>query len=147
VPTNDGFAGTNFLSLGTETSSSPPAPPAGRMHKDLKNHEINLNSPLVDQYKRETKGESSTTYSMTQEEEKEVSNSNNNNRRLGTGLGRGRLQQQFYEVKNCRSSWGNSLNSKFQQLEVLVYRGVQHRLELNKWVIKIRPTAYKRKIW
>jgi hypothetical protein len=42
----------------------------------------------VDQYERETKGESSTTYSTTQEEEEEVSNSNNNSRRSGTGLGR-----------------------------------------------------------
>jgi len=39
------------------------------------------------------------------------------------------------------------LNSKFQQQEVLVYRGVRHRSELNKWVTKIRPTAHKRKIW
>jgi len=61
------------------------------VHKDLENREIDdldINSPLVDQYERETKGESSTTYSMTQEEEEEVSNSNNNNRRSGTGLGR-----------------------------------------------------------
>jgi hypothetical protein len=90
VPTDDGFAGVNFLSLGIGTSSSPLAPPARRMHKDLKNHEIDLNSPLIDEYERETKGESSTTYSTTQEEEEEVSNSNNN-RRSGTGLGRGRL--------------------------------------------------------
>jgi hypothetical protein len=122
VPTADGFAGANFLSLGTETSSSPPAPPAGRVHKDLENHEIDLNSPPVDQYERETKGEGSTTYSTTQEEEEEVSNSNNNNRTSGTGLGRGRLQQQFSEVKNCRSSRGSSLNSKFQQQEGLVYK-------------------------
>jgi hypothetical protein len=93
------------------------------------------------------KGESSTTYSTTQEEEEEVSNSNNNNKRSGTGFGRGRLQHQFSEVKNCRSSRGNSLNSKFQQQEVLVYRGVQHRSELNKWVTEIRPTAHKHKIW
>jgi hypothetical protein len=53
----------------------------------------------------------------------------------------------FSEVKNCRSSRGSSLNSKFQQQEVLVYRGVRHRSELNKWVTKIRPTAHKRKIW
>jgi hypothetical protein len=39
------------------------------------------------------------------------------------------------------------LNSKFQQQEVLVYRGVRHRSELNKWVTEIRPTAHKRKIW
>jgi len=78
VPIDDGFAGANFLSLGTRTSSSPPA---GRVHKDLKNHEIDLNSPPIDQYEQETKGESSTTYSTTQEEEEEVSNSNNNNRR------------------------------------------------------------------
>jgi hypothetical protein len=149
--TDDGFAGANFLSLGTGTSSSsspppPPPPPAGRVHKDLENHEIDLNSPPVDQYQLETKGESSTTYSTTQEEEEEESNSNNN-RRSGTGLGRGRLQQQFSEVKNCRSSRGSSLNSKFQQQEVLVYRGVRHRSELNKWVTEIRPTAHKRKIW
>jgi len=142
--TDDGFAGANFLSLGTGTSSPPPPP--GRVHKDLENHEIDLNSPPVDQYERETKGESSTTYSTTQEEEEEVSNSNNN-RRSGTGLGRGRLQQQFSEVKNCRSSRGSGLNSKFQQQEVLVYRGVRHRSELNKWVTEIRPTAHKRKIW
>ncbi len=92
MPTHDGFAGANFLSLGTRTSSSPPAPPAGRVHKDLENHEIDLNSSLVDQYERETKGESSTTYSMTQEEEEEVSNSNNNNRRSRTRLGCGKLQ-------------------------------------------------------
>jgi hypothetical protein len=147
VPTDDGFAGANFLSLGTGTSSSPPAPPAGRVHKDLENREIDLNSPPIDQYERETKGESSTTYSTTQEEEKEVSNSNNSNRRSGTGLGCGRLQQQFSEVKNCRSSRGSSLNSKFQQQEVLVYRGVRHRSELNKWLTEIRPTAHKRKIW
>jgi hypothetical protein len=91
VPTDDGFAGANFLSLGTGTSSSPPAPPTGRVHKDLENHEIDLNLPPVDQYERETKGESSTTYSTTQEEEEEVSNSNNNNRRSGTGLGHGKL--------------------------------------------------------
>ncbi len=90
--THDGFAGANFLSLGTRTSSSPPAPPAGRVHKDLENHEIDLNSPPVDQYEQESKRESSTTYSTTQEEEEEVSNSNNNNRRSGTRLGRGRLQ-------------------------------------------------------
>ncbi len=62
--TDDGFAGANFLSLGTGTSSPPPPPPpppAGRVHKDLENHEIDLNSPPVDQYERETKGESSTT--------------------------------------------------------------------------------------
>ncbi|KAH9555672.1 hypothetical protein CY35_08G127300 [Sphagnum magellanicum] len=106
LPIDDGFGGVNFLSLGTGTSSSPPAPPAGKVHKDLENHEINLNSPLVDQ-----------------------------------------LQQQFSEVKNCKSSRGNSLNSKFQQQEVLVYRGVRHRSELNKWVTEIRPTAHKRKIW
>jgi hypothetical protein len=115
VPIDDGFAGTNFLSLGTRTSSSPQTPPAGRVHKDLENHEIDLNLPPVDQYERETKGESSTTYSMTQEEEEEVSDSNNNNRRSGIGLGRGRLQQQFSEVKNCKSSQGSNLNSKFQQ--------------------------------
>jgi hypothetical protein len=147
VPTDDGFAGANFLSLGTGTSSSPPAPPAGRVHKDLENREIDLNSPPIDQYERETKGESSTTYSTTQEEEEEVSNSNNSNRRSGTGLGCGRLQQQFSEVKNCRSSRGSSLNSKFQQQEVLVYRGVRHRSELNKWLTEIRPTTHKRKIW
>jgi hypothetical protein len=147
VPTNDGFVGANFLSLGTGTSSSPPSPPIGRVHKDLQNDEIDLNSLPVDQYERETKGESSTTYSTTQEEEEEVSNSNNNNRRSRTGLGRGRLQQQFFEVKNCRSSRGSNLNSKFQQQEVLVYRGVRHRLELNKWVIEIHPTTHKRKIW
>jgi hypothetical protein len=133
--------------LGTRTSSSPPAPPAGRVHKDLENHEIDLNSSLIDQYEREMKGESSTTYSTTQEEEEEVSNSNNNNKRSGTGLGHGRLQQPFFEVKNCRSSRGSSLNSKFQQQEVLVYRGVRHRSELNKWVTEIPPTAHKRNIW
>jgi hypothetical protein len=69
------------------------APPVGRVHKDLENHEIDFNSPLIDQYERKTKGESSTTYSITQEEEEEVSNSNNNNTRSRTGLGRGRLQQ------------------------------------------------------
>ncbi|KAH9567082.1 hypothetical protein CY35_03G011300 [Sphagnum magellanicum] len=93
------------------------------------------------------KGENSTTYSTTQEEEEEVSNSNNNNKRSGTGLGHGRLQQQFSEVKNCISSWGSSLNSKFQQQEVLVYKGVRHMSELNKWVTKICPIAHKRKIW
>jgi len=147
VPTDDGFTGTNFLSLGTKTSSSPPAPPAGRVHKDLENHEIDLNSSLIDQYEREMKGESSTTYSTTQEEEEEVSNSNNNDKRSGTRLGHGRLQQPFFEVKNCRSSRGSSLNSKFQQQEVLVYRGVRHRSELNKWVTEIPPTAHKRNIW
>jgi hypothetical protein len=95
VPTDDGFVGANFLSLGTKTSSSPPAPPTGRVHKDLENHEIDLNSSLVEQYERETKGESSTTYNKTQEEEEEVSNSNNNNRRSRTRFGRGKLQQQF----------------------------------------------------
>ncbi|KAH9555499.1 hypothetical protein CY35_08G117000 [Sphagnum magellanicum] len=93
------------------------------------------------------KGESSTTYSTTQEEEEEVSNSNNNDKRSGTGLGHGRLQQPFFEVKNCRSSRGSSLNSKFQQQEVLVYRGVRHKSELNKWVTEIPPTAHKRNIW
>jgi hypothetical protein len=117
------------------------------VHKDLENREIDLNSPPIDQSEWETKGENSTTYSMTQEEEEEVSNSNNNNRRSGTRLGRGTLQQQFSEVKNCRSSRGSSLNSKFQQQEVLVYRGVRHRSELNKWVTEIRPTVHKRKIW
>jgi len=38
VPTDDGFVGANFLSLGTGTSSSSPAPPAWRVHKDLENH-------------------------------------------------------------------------------------------------------------
>jgi len=147
MPTDDGFTGANFLSLGIGTSSSPPTPHVGRVHKDLENHEIDLNSPPVDQYERETKGESSTTYSTTQEEEDEVSNSNNNNGRSGTGFGRGKLQQQFSEVKDCRASRGNSLNSKFQQQEVLVYRGVQHRSELNKWVTEICPNAHKRKIW
>jgi len=146
VPTDDGFVGANFLSLGIGTSSSPPTPPVGRVHKDLQNHEIDLNSSPVDQYERETKGESNTTYITTHEEE-EVSNSNNNNRRSGTGLGHGRLQQQFSEVKNCRSSRGSNLNSKFQQQEVLVYRGMRHRSELNKWVTEIRPTAHKRNIW
>jgi hypothetical protein len=109
VLTDDGFAGANFLNLGIGTSSSPPTPHVGRVHKDLENHEIDLNSPPIDQYERETKGESSTIYSTTQEEEDEVSNSNNNNGRSGTGFGRGRLQQQFSEVKNCRSSRGNNL--------------------------------------
>jgi hypothetical protein len=58
------------------------------VHKDLENHEIDLNSSPIDQYERETKGESSTTYNTTQEEEEEVSNSNNNNKRSRTGLGR-----------------------------------------------------------
>jgi hypothetical protein len=57
------------------------------------------------------------------------------------------LQQQFSEVKNCRSSRGSNLNSKFQQQEVLVYRGMRHRSELNKWVTEIRPTTHKRNIW
>ncbi len=39
------------------------------------------------------------------------------------------------------------MNSKFQQQEVLVYRGAWHRLELNKWVTEICPIAHKRKIW
>ncbi len=39
------------------------------------------------------------------------------------------------------------MNPKFQQQEVLVYRGVRHRSELNKWVTEIPPTAHKRKIW
>jgi len=47
VPTDDGFTGANFLNLETGTSSSPPAPPAGRVHKDLENHEIDLNLPPV----------------------------------------------------------------------------------------------------
>ncbi len=47
MPIDDGFIGANFLSLGTKTSSSPPAPPAGRVHKDLENHEIDLNSSPV----------------------------------------------------------------------------------------------------
>jgi hypothetical protein len=49
VPTDDGFVGTNFLSLGTGTSSSPLTPPVGRVHKDLENREIDLNSPPIDQ--------------------------------------------------------------------------------------------------
>jgi hypothetical protein len=38
----------------------------------------------------------------------------------------------WWWVRGRRSSQGSSLNSKFQQQEVLVYRGVRHRSELNK---------------
>ncbi len=47
MPTDDEFAGANFLSLGTGTSSSPLALPTGRVYKDLENHEIHLNSPPI----------------------------------------------------------------------------------------------------